>query len=117
LFDRPTSPDLIDGLTDFLAADRSNAVSRAVLAHLEFVTIHPFLDGNGRIARLLMNYVLLVAGYPWVTIRSDERVPYFTALEHAQVDEDATELGHFLGHHIAQATVDATKAATTGRRR
>ena len=54
-----------------------------VLAHLEFVTIHPFLDRNGRIGRLLMNYALLGAGYPWITIRSDERIPYFTALERA----------------------------------
>jgi hypothetical protein len=110
-------PDLIAGLTQFLTDDQSSAVTRAVLAHLEFVTIHPFLDGNGRLARLLMNYVLLGAGYPWVTIRSDERTPYFKALEHAQVEEDVTDLARFLAHHIAAAARDIQQVASPKRRR
>nr|WP_309672294.1 Fic family protein [Gemmatimonas sp.] len=61
-----------------LPVDRG--ISRAVLTHVEFVTVHPFLDGNGRLGRLLMNYALLDAGYPWVTIRSDENRPCFQAL-------------------------------------
>ncbi|HXC24461.1 MAG TPA: Fic family protein [Gemmatimonadaceae bacterium] len=97
-------PDLIEGLTEFLAHDTSPLLVKAVLAHVEFVTIHPFLDGNGRIGRLLMNYALLSAGYPWITIRSDERTPYFVALERTQVDEDATEFGQFLGHHLPKHT-------------
>ncbi len=110
-------PDLVEGLTEFLAADRSSAPTRAVLAHLEFVTIHPFVDGNGRIARLLMNYVLLANGYPWVTIRSDERIPYFRALEHAQVDGDVADLGQFLAHYMSQATSDIMKTVPATRRR
>lgn len=54
-------------------------IGRALLVQLQFVTIHPFMDGNGRLARLLMNRVLLIAGLPWVTIRSGERVPFFLA--------------------------------------
>jgi hypothetical protein len=110
-------PDLIEGLRQWLADDRSSAVTRAIITHLEFVTIHPFLDGNGRVARLLMNYILLGAGYPWVTIRSDERTPYFRALERAQVDEDVTELAHFLAHHVATTVPDGTLPEDSARRR
>ena len=111
-------PSLIGGLREFAATSGLRPLTRAVLAHLEFVTIHPFLDGNGRLARLLMNYVLLNSGYPWVTIRSDEKHPYFQALERAQVDEEIETLGEFLAVHIRQAANAAkTSAPVAGRRR
>ena len=101
-------PSLLRGLSDFAGRTELRPLTRAVLTHLEFVTIHPFLDGNGRLGRLLMNYALLAAGYPWVTIRSDEKHPYFSALERAQVDADVQPLGDFLALHIAQAVSAAT---------
>ncbi|MDA2922398.1 Fic family protein [Patescibacteria group bacterium AH-259-L07] len=52
---------------------------------LLFVTIHPYPDGNGRTARLFMNYVLLCSGYSWITITVEERIKYFKALEQGQV--------------------------------
>lgn len=106
------------GLSEFAARPGLHPLTRAVLLHLEFVTVHPFLDGNGRLGRLLMNYALLGAGYPWVTIRSDEKRPYFQALERAQVDGEVETLGEFLAVHIRQA-VDAMKTAAlaAGRRR
>ena len=73
-----------------------------MLAHLELVTIHPFLDGNGRLARLLMNFALVSAGYPWLTIRADEWLAYFRALERAQVEEDVRPLREFLPAHIRE---------------
>lgn len=107
----PPSPlkvvSLVRGLSEYLARPNLRPLTRAVLAHLEFVTIHPFVDGNGRLARLLMNYELLIAGYPWITIRSDERFPYFQALERAQVDGDVKPIGEFLALHIAQAVATA----------
>ena len=50
-------------------------------AHWRFVAIHPFDDGNGRTGRLLMNFVLLRAGYPPVLIGPEERAAYLGALE------------------------------------
>jgi Fic family protein len=50
------------------------------------VNVHPYRDGNGRLARFLMNYVLGAAGVPWITIRIDDRERYFSALETAQCD-------------------------------
>ena len=108
---------LVRGLSDFAARTDLRPLTRAVLLHLEFVTIHPFVDGNGRLGRLLMNYALLDAGYPWVTIRSDEKHPYFQALERAQVDGDIEMLGKFLAVHISQASSAASIAPATRRRR
>ena len=61
------------------------------------------MDGNGRLGRLLMNYALLGAGRPWVTIRSDERMPFFRAIERAQVDNDAEPFIEFVWPLISHA--------------
>ena len=56
----------------------------AFTAHLQLVNIHPFNDGNGRTARLLMNLLLLHAGYPPVAVRPQDRATYLAALQAAQ---------------------------------
>jgi len=63
-------------------------VQLAGLAHLKFVTIHPFGDGNGRLSRLLMNYVLNKNGYPMLIIPYSQRKSYYTALERSQLKKD-----------------------------
>ncbi|MFL5575143.1 MAG: Fic family protein [Gemmatimonadaceae bacterium] len=110
-------PSLIRGMSELAAHTTLRPLTRAVLTHLEFVTIHPFMDGNGRLGRLLMNHALIEAGYPWVTIRSDEKHPYFQALERAQVDGDVEPLGEFLAVHIKQAVNIAATAGATGASR
>ena len=61
-------------------------VELAAEAHYRLVTIHPFVDGNGRTARLLMNMILLMTGYPAAIIRKRDRLAYISALEKAQLD-------------------------------
>ena len=56
-------------------------VERAAHAHFWLVDIHPFVDGNGRLARLLMNLLLMQTGYPIAIIRNDDRAAYYAALE------------------------------------
>lgn len=65
-----------------------NPAELAALSHLKFVTIHPFGDGNGRVSRLLMNYVLYHFGYPMFDIKYDGRVFYYMALEKSQTTND-----------------------------
>ena len=63
-------------------------VERAAMVHGIFVKIHPFIDGNGRTARLLMNFELMKEGYPPTIIRNEYRVQYYSALDHAHTTGD-----------------------------
>ena len=78
-------------------------VLRAIMAHLDFATIHPYADGNGRIARFLMNLALVGEGFPWTTIHVDDRGVYFKALEAAQVGNDPIPFGRFIMKCISQS--------------
>ena len=60
-----------------------DAIYSSVKIHYDTVRIHPFIDGNGRLARLLMNLRLLRAGFPPVILRKEERRAYYSALEKA----------------------------------
>ena len=62
-----------------------NPVVLASLVHLKFVSIHPFSDGNGRISRIMMNFVLHRHGYPMVSIEYTNRNSYYNALERSQI--------------------------------
>jgi len=63
-------------------------IELAALVHLKFVTIHPFSDGNGRISRLMMNFVLHKWGFPMLDIPYTKRSGYYTALERSQIKKD-----------------------------
>lgn len=78
-------PDLMDGFFRWLSSKpKLHPAELAAEAHYRLVTIHPFSDGNGRTARLLMNLILMQAGYPPAIIRPQERAAYINALEQAQ---------------------------------
>ncbi|MBM4422426.1 MAG: Fic family protein [Chloroflexi bacterium] len=65
------------------AGQTLTTLERAALAHFQLVHIHPFSDGNGRTARLLMNLILFRDGYPPTVIRNQDRLAYYTALDQA----------------------------------
>ena len=65
-------------------------------AHFRLVAIHPFADGNGRTARLLMNLLLLRGGYPPVAVRPENRKLYLDTLEHASMREDLKPFRSFM---------------------
>ena len=65
-----------------------NAIERRAMLHVIFVGIHPFIDGNGRTARLLLNLELMKAGYPPVIIKVENRLAYYEALDKAHTTKD-----------------------------
>ena len=80
---------------DLLGAETEPSV-QAVLGHWMLGHIHPFPDGNGRLARFLMNTLLASGGYPWIVIRLDDRSAYMSALEEASVKADIRSFSRFL---------------------
>lgn len=63
-------------------------VKIATNAHFKFVSIHPFIDGNGRTTRLLMNLILLINGYPMAIIRKEDRIAYLNSFETERSQHD-----------------------------
>tara|TARA_R110000868_G_scaffold8205_3_gene42449 strand:+ start:38734 stop:39711 length:978 start_codon:yes stop_codon:yes gene_type:complete len=79
-------PDLMTEFLNWLKESLTlHPIELAAEAHYRLVTIHPFIDGNGRTARLLMNMILLMLGYPPAIIRKQDRLAYIGALEQAQL--------------------------------
>jgi len=85
--------------------ERQHPIQLAAELHERLVTIHPFIDGNGRTARLVMNLILLQKGYPIAIIQGDSesRLAYYAALEKCNLENDKTEF-HRL---IAQIVIDS----------
>lgn len=77
-------------------------VLRAAELHERLVTIHPFIDGNGRTARLVMNLILLQHGYPIAILKGDaeSRLAYYAALEAAQVEGDKTPFLELIADNV-----------------
>jgi Fic family protein len=110
-------PRLMRQYEDLVNGVEGHPLARAILAHLEFVTVHPYPDGNGRLARLLMNVALLGGGLPWITIRNDDRAPYFAALHAAQVEGDPLPFARLvLRYAEAAAAAIGERAPSSGSR-
>ena len=82
----------------------------AALLHYKFVCIHPFDDGNGRISRLLMNYVLLKYDYPPAIIKSEDKKAYLTALNRADTG-DTEAFVTYIGEQLVRSLELSIKAA------
>ncbi len=88
---RDAMPVLFD-----LLKNEPDAWVRAVMGHFVFTFIHPYMDGNGRMGRFLMNVMLASGGYRWTIISKDIRDDYMAALERAGVDGDIREFASLL---------------------
>jgi Fic family protein len=86
-------------LFDLLHEETEPSV-RIVLGHFIFVYIHPYVDGNGRMGRFLMNTMLASGGYPWTVIPVEERNEYMAALEEASVGQNIVPFAAFLARLV-----------------
>lgn len=85
-----------------LLEQETEASVRAVLGHFVFVFIHPYMDGNGRMGRFLMNVMLASGGYPWTVIPVERREDYMQALEQASVKQNIEPFAEFLGYLVGE---------------
>ncbi|MBL0708317.1 MAG: Fic family protein [Sulfurimonas sp.] len=101
---------------EWLKNSDEHPIVLSALAHLKLVSIHPFIDGNGRTARLLMNLILLQQGYPIAVIEMKNRAKYIQTIEKAQQSsqtEDfyrvvAEAVGRSIDKHLKILTKDIT---------
>lgn len=91
--------EAMPALFDLLEQETEPGV-RAVLGHWLFGYIHPYPDGNGRMARFLMNVMLASGGYPWTIIRVRDRNAYLAALDKASIESDIKPFAVFIGERV-----------------
>lgn len=91
--------ELLDELTEI---DDKNALVAAAYFHAKFENIHPFSDGNGRVGRLLMNYILLIHNHPPITIHEEDRKDYYKALEKFDEELELNSLIDFLKSQLVK---------------
>lgn len=109
---------LVDEFIRWLVTTQDNTIEIVTLAHIKFTALHPFVDGNGRVAHLLMNLLLLQDGYPIISFTSPNK--YFNALEPIskiryldllqQINEITTAMADFnlLVHKMIEKSLDTT---------
>ena len=96
------------------AQQGGHPVRVAANAHFKLVTIHPFVDGNGRTARLLMNLILIINGYPMAIIRNEDRIGYLEAVNMGQTKGDL-EMFYSVTEEAEERSLDAYLNATKGK--
>ena len=100
---------LVDWLGEALADPKLNILTIAARLHHEFVLIHPFDDGNGRVARMLVNYLFLRDGYSPIIVPTEQKTDYLTALRLADAG-DLTPLAEFFGKQLTRSLNLAIRA-------
>jgi len=90
-------PQLVKNLIYWYKKNKSKYThfELAILVSMKFVTIHPFIDGNGRVSRLVMNFLLNKKKYPWINIYNKKRLKYLEAVRFAN-NEDYSEIFPFV---------------------
>lgn len=106
-------PRLMTAWSDWLSAQqaKTHPVALAALVHHRLVAIHPFIDGNGRTARLVMNLSLMRKGYPPTVIRKIQRKQYYRVLAEADAG-DMKPLVNFVGRNVERSLTLYLEACT-----
>ncbi|MCL2390300.1 MAG: Fic family protein [Endomicrobia bacterium] len=88
--------DLMRDFVKWLKTSELDPAHKASVAHFKFVSIHPFIDGNGRVARLLLNLILLKSGLLPLIIRPRDRKYYINFIEEAQLSQQTDIYERFM---------------------
>lgn len=97
-------PDLIQRLLTAVAGDSTSHIfKRVARMHLEFEHIHPFCDGNGRIGRVLNNFVLLREGYVSINIAFADRATYYEAFKQYDASHDSSIMEEVVGRALTES--------------
>lgn len=107
---QPPQPYLVPVQMERLIADlqhnRQHIIEAAARFHLDFEGIHPFIDGNGRTGRLVLNLMLMQAGYPPIDIKFTDRRAYYDCFDnyfnHGDPEQMVTMIGRYLKERLAQ---------------
>lgn len=103
--------DLMDSYRKNAESEDINPILLAAAFHYEFVRIHPFDDGNGRMSRLLMNFILMRFGYPPAVIKTEEKENYYTALQLSDAQENSLPLAEYLAEAVINSLALMLKGA------
>lgn len=102
----PVQPYLINSKMEKLIVDYKNSkediITRLARFHIEFESIHPFIDGNGRTGRLLVNLELMKAGYPPIDIKFTDRVNYYKAFDDYHLNKSVSAMANMFARYINQ---------------
>ena len=79
-----------------------NIIERVARFHLEFESIHPFIDGNGRTGRLLMNFELMQNGYPPINVKFTDRKRYYEAFDSFSRNQDANPMINLITEYVTE---------------
>lgn len=98
----PPKEAVLDSMEKYCEVIRKdeNILSKAILGHFLFGFIHPYVDGNGRLSRFIMNSILVSYGLPWIIIKKDERKRYMHALEQASNHDNIIPFMEFIKEKI-----------------
>lgn len=94
--------EMAELLEELKAVAPKNVLMAAAYFHAKFENIHPFADGNGRVGRLAMNYLLVLHDHPPIIIHEEDRKGYYEALEAWDKGQDLAPLQHFLREQTAK---------------
>ena len=107
-YTEPVQPYMIEPkITELLAEnekrkDTMNIIERIARFHLEFESIHPFIDGNGRTGRLLMNFELMQNSYPPINVKFTDRKRYYDAFDNYSRNQDAKPMTNLIAEYVTE---------------